>query len=59
MLNGKYTYRMRIPVCIGYSKGEDGELSIDTVNIPTEDEIYSLVNKHAKEIKEDAANIQL
>jgi len=42
---------MEIPVTILYSIRDDGSESIDVVTVPDEDELYDMVDAHAKEIK--------
>lgn len=51
MKEASFTYQMEIPVTIICSRREDGSVSIDALDVPTEDEIYKLVDTHAKEIR--------
>ena len=51
---GRYTFKMEIPVTVDYSKRDDGSVSVDMVSIPQEDEIYKIVDSHAKQIKSGA-----
>ena len=52
--SGQYIYKMEIPVTVLYSKREDGTTSIDTVSIPTENDIYDMVSCCASAIKAGA-----
>jgi len=50
----KYEYKMEIPVMIEYSLRDDNSVSIDAICAPPEDEIYSMIDKHAAKIKAGA-----
>lgn len=51
---GQYVFEIKIPVTVLYSKRNDNTVSIDSVSIPSEDDIYIIVDKHAKAIKAGA-----
>ena len=50
----RYTYEMTVPVMVLYSKRNDDTVSIDCVSVPSEDELYRIVGKHAVKIKAGA-----
>ena len=52
--DGQYEYKMEIPVKVLYSKQDDGSVSIVSVSVPTEEELYSMVDGNAKSIKAGA-----
>ena len=52
--SGQYVFKMEIPVKVLYSRRDDNTVSVDSVSIPTEDQIYQMVDKHAKDIKAGA-----
>jgi hypothetical protein len=51
---GQYVFEIKIPVTVLYSKRDDNTVSIDSVSVPIEDDIYLIVDKHAKAIKAGA-----
>ena len=51
---GRYVFEIKIPVTVLYSKRDDNTISIDSVSVPSEDDIYIIVDKHAKAIKAGA-----
>ena len=51
---GRYVFEIKIPVTVLYSKRDDNTTSIDCVSVPPEDDIYLIVDKHAKAIKAGA-----
>ena len=51
MKHGNFVYMMPIPVTVYWS--DDGEgTTIDCCNIPKEDDLYDMLDEHAKQIKE-------
>ena len=48
---GTYVFQMEIPVTVLYSKRDDNTVSVDSVSVPTEEELYRMVETHATEIK--------
>ena len=50
----QYIFKMEIPVTVLYSKRDDNTVSIDSVSIPQRDDIYTMVDKCAKDIKAGA-----
>ncbi len=48
-----FVYAMPIPVTVLSFKDEDG-ITIGSVSVPDEEELYKMVDKHAKEIKKQA-----
>lgn len=53
MKSGQYIFKIEIPVTVLYSKRDDNSVSIDSVSLPAKDDIYIIVDKHAKAIKAD------
>ena len=53
-LHAEYVFEIKIPVTVLYSKRDDNTVSIDSVSVPSEDDIYIIVDKHAKAIKAGA-----
>ena len=51
---GRYIYEMTVPVIVLYSKRNDNTVSVDCVSVPSEDELYRMVGKHAVKIKAGA-----
>lgn len=51
---GQYVFEIKIPVTVLYSKRDDNTVSIDCVSVPSEDDIYIIINKHTKAIKAGA-----
>ena len=51
---GSYEYKMEIPVEVIYSHRDDGSISIDMINVSSENELYRIVDEHAHSIREGA-----
>lgn len=48
---GVYIYKMEVPVEVSYSTRDDGSVSIDLINVPSQSDLYGIVDKEAKNIK--------
>ena len=56
---GQYVFEIKIPVTVLYSKRDDNTVSIDCVSVPSEDDIYIIVDKHTKAIKAGEAYFEI